>query len=150
MVRAPDVVAGRAREVVSLVDLAANIAAVSGVAWQGAGRLWAELRAEVGSVSVRPAVSEAVLYGAEHKAVRIGRWKASWRRRGWAPDKPPIVTLYDLQADPKETQDLTLDHLDIVRKLAKFLPTAQPVLTEQPEPTGLDIELLRSLGYLEP
>lgn len=79
---------------------------------------------------------------------RKGRWKSIFRRRGLGG-----ATLFDLQADPRETENLArrkpeimLEHLSRVGELVRLLgspPVSGDDLTRE------DLRRLRALGYAE-
>jgi arylsulfatase A-like enzyme len=57
------------------------------------------------------------------QAVRMGRWKGIRNKARASPDGP--VELYDLEADPSETTDVSSQHPDIVRRIAEIMRTAR-------------------------
>lgn len=56
------------------------------------------------------------------QAVRSGRWKAIRQNADRDPDGP--LELYDLDADPGETDDIAADHPDVVRLMARYMAHA--------------------------
>jgi hypothetical protein len=104
-------------------------------------------------ITAWPSVAEAIRYGQERKAIRLGPWKLIH-----GPDRDE---LYNLDDDPGETVDLLstpvpvdatgLSPLDRARLLARFLnaestgtvPIVQPEIDPETE------QQLRILGYIE-
>ena len=140
LIRAPELGAQSVLRPVSLVDLAANIARIAGEEWTGGGELWPELHAR----SVRtgqPAVSEAIRYGRERKAVRLGDWKAIY-----GPDKEE---LYYLKTDPQEQKNVRALFPDIAEGLRIFVPDAPQDRPVAADPSNAEREALRQLGYVD-
>jgi arylsulfatase A-like enzyme len=80
------------------------------------------------------------------RSIQVGRYKLIVSDRG-EPE------LYDLDADPEETEDLTAAHPEIVSELAAELSKwvdarAAAAGSEAPEMDAETLENLRSLGYL--
>lgn len=104
-------------------------------------------------VTAWPSIAEAVRYGQERKALRLGPWKLI---HGAERDE-----LYNLADDPSETLDLLsmpapgdgsgLPPLERAQRLGRFLdaqvagtaPVVQPVIDPETE------QQLRDLGYIE-
>jgi arylsulfatase A-like enzyme len=94
----------------------------------------APLRKDTDGISLLPvllgakATQHEFLYWEFHsqgsaQAVRMGRWKGI-RNKAWGnPDGP--IELYDLDADPSETTDVSSQHADIVRRIAGIMRTAR-------------------------
>jgi arylsulfatase A-like enzyme len=85
-----------------------------------------------------------------------GRFRAVYRDRWkliWTPFQTPEreFALYDLDADPAEAENLWRpDHPDLAplrEDLARWMRSADG--TQPMEPDARDVELLRSLGYVE-
>jgi arylsulfatase A-like enzyme len=136
---------------VSLVDVAATIAAIGGADLGGPGR---DLRRAAAGETL--AVGE--FYGDARKAklhgelaarpgrfvVLDGRWKLIA-----LGDKEPLEThLYDLQADPGETHDLAGERPDLVARLRTHLPPfSEPIHATGPIGRS-DMHALQGLGYV--
>lgn len=132
---------------VSQVDVAATIAAISGVEYDGPGR---DLRAthatglvriQHGAAPYRMARFGAIA-GQDARAVVRGKWKLL--------DIGGSITLFDLENDPGEARDLSAQHPDLVSELRALLPErmlhSTPVAHEQ-APTPSEERDLRALGY---
>jgi len=86
-----------------------------------------------------PAVSEAIRYGTERKAVRDGRWKLVAHA--------DQLELYDLEADPREQRDVSRSHSAVVARLSAWLPGASEA-GEAAEVDDALREQLEALGYV--
>lgn len=140
MIRAPAVEAGRVERRVSTVDLAANLAHLVGVQWGGGGDVWPELRGERSRLG-DAAVSEALLYGRERKAVVLGDWKAIWG--------PERDELYYLKVDPTESKNVAQQYPEVLEGLKVFLPAVGVDEWVRSNPSSAEREGLRSIGYVE-
>ena len=134
---------GHARRVerpVRSLDVVPTILEIAGVELPDglAGHRLAEALGEDGREA--PAVSEAIRYGSERKAVREGRWKlvAHEGRK----------ELYDLEADPNEQRDVASSHSDVVARLSVALPGASEAGSSAEVDEALR-EQLQALGYVE-
>ncbi len=85
-----------------------------------------------------------------------GRFRAVYRDRWkliWTPFQTPEreFALYDLEADPAETENLWRpDHPELAKLREDLMGWFRPSDNPQPAaPDARDVELLRSLGYLE-
>jgi len=135
------------REPVSLVDVAATIAAIGGVELGGPGR---DLRAD--SAGSRAAVVE--FYGDPVKAMRLGSL-AKRPARAVVLGRHKLIAysdgyeLYDIEDDPGEHVDLSRALPHLVEHMRALLPEFGPPTfrsdREAPVPEALDH--LRGLGY---
>jgi arylsulfatase A-like enzyme len=134
---------------VSLLDLVPTIGAVLGRSWDyrgPGGNLF-------NSPESRPvlAVESAALYPEKYRGLRSARWKYLKSRDG-------SEELYDLRADPRETENLASEESPALVELRARLPEILSALRKN-ESTGpleeigeVDArvrEQLRALGYLE-
>ncbi len=100
----------------------------------------------VGDGTAEPRTQFWFYYGGELRAVREGRWKRVYRHRtrsyvGVEPGQDgypgpyafPTVpeALYDLEADPAETTDVSAAHPDIVRRLDGIAEQARTALGDR-------------------
>jgi arylsulfatase A-like enzyme len=112
------------------------------------------------------AVSEALATRAEKKSIRTDRHKlvisiapkrVKDHGRGSIPAQVEAVQLFDLELDPRETENLLIDPilpqtLELAADLEARLRQAVAPHRAKPEKTILDLETverLRGLGYLE-
>lgn len=117
----------RAEGPVSQIDVAATIAAIAGVNYQGPGR---DLRAAVSDRSVQiqhgaapfRELRHGKLAGREMRAVVRGQWKLC--------EVAGALQLFDLRADPGETRDLASERPELVLELGALLP--EPMLQAAP------------------
>ena len=71
----------------------------------------------------------------------MGAWKAIWG--------PEQTELYRLDEDPGETTDLSMQYPDVLGGLKVFLPQTIEGEDVLADPTGLERESLRRLGYVD-
>ncbi len=94
----------------------------------------APLRKDTDGISMLPvllgakATQHEFLYWEFHsqgsaQAVRMGQWKGIRNKAKGSRDGP--VELYDLEADPSETTDVSSQHPDIVPRIAEIMRTAR-------------------------
>jgi arylsulfatase A-like enzyme len=140
---------------VSLIDVAATIAAVAGVDLETSGR---DLRAGEASLV------QLEFYGDEHKVPLLGELSREPARsvvngRYKLIEHAARFELYDIIADPDETRDLAAFHPDVVADLAADLSTLHRI-PEGISPEQADamrgggvsrkaLEELRALGYVD-
>jgi arylsulfatase A-like enzyme len=118
-------------ETVCLTDLMATAAALAGARLPNdAGEDSADLLPALLGRQAGPVREATVMHSITGQfAVRQGRWKlvACRGSGGWSlpdakapPDAPPMQ-LYDMQADPRERQNLYGEHPEVVERLAALL-----------------------------
>ena len=149
---------------VSLVDVAPTLAELMGLDLASA---WPEGRSLVPllagrSQEARPGFAEAgqsffpdelkrrVRFdvAGRPRAVLDGRWKLIWTP-GQTPDL--AFELYDLVADPGETNDLHRpDHPELDRLRGLLFGWLRDTPSRSDEPSADDLQRLRALGYVEP
>lgn len=147
LVWGPDVRPGRVDDPVSLVDVAPTVLeAVGASPSSGPGSSLLPLLHERTPLPPRLLFAERTLYGAEQKAVIQWPLKATWhaeRGRG----------LYDLEADPGETTDISSRNGEVLSVLVDRLQEAvraaeRRVDIQQVELDPATLERLKALGYL--
>ncbi len=134
---------------VSLVDVAATVAAIGGVELGGPGR---DLRALTGSGLAATALE---FYGDPVKADKLGAL-AKRPARAVLIGKHKLVKysdaleLYDIEADPGEHVDLSKALPNLVEYMQAFLPEFRdPTFASDHEGPGNDaLEALKGLGYV--
>ena len=164
----PGVPAQRVSEVVGLVDLHPTMLRLAGLD-PGLGLQGRDLFAERTSVPVYGYVDTS-LYPYRLSSVRTDRWKlVQWRLSGmkgverdpghrYAPRfkerAEDWVELFDLNADPGETQDVSAEHPDIVERLLGLLEDQARAAREEGLGTVEEgpadkqyLEDLEALGY---
>ena len=138
--------AGRHSEPVSLVDLmptvldAASIPLPEGVDGRS---LWPLLSAGA-DLAKRPLIAENSLYGNQRRAI------VEWPYKLIVDVEEPGASLYDLQRDPAEREDLAASRPEVAERLAAAL-ARRPSASGDGQPVELDAETkkeLRALGYL--
>jgi arylsulfatase A len=138
IVRWPGVVApgGVTSRTITMTDVFRTIADVTGTTLAGdAGEDSVSFLPVMRDPSYDRPLHEAIVMHSDGGAfaIRQGRWKllltpgsgaASERRSGTAADPPP-VQLYDLDADPREANNVQAVHPDVVRRLTVILEDYQ-------------------------
>ena len=81
-------------------------------------------------------------YANRLEAVRDRRWKLHFRKR-----EEPIQELYDLMADPGETQNLYASHPDVVKTLAEAAESCRNDIGD--DSTGVQGRNIRPIGRVE-
>jgi arylsulfatase A-like enzyme len=134
---------------VSLLDLVPTIGSALGRSW--------EYRGPGGNVFDSPesrpllAVENAGRYPEKYRGLRSSHWKYLKTRDG-------SEELYDLRADPGETENLAREETEALNELRRRLPEIlsalrkEPSLAPEKEDAAMDArvrEQLKALGYLE-
>jgi arylsulfatase A-like enzyme len=85
---------------------------------------------------------------ARQRAIRTTRFKLVARPR---PEGGYVLSLYDLERDPRETRDARSEHPEIFRQLKERLDTWSASLPDLdvPQRSATEMEALRALGYVE-
>ena len=135
-------------KVVSLLDVAATLAAVAGIDLEGPGR---DLRQSTEAAGLAP----IEFFGDPGKARFAGALAAEPARAVVVGNHKLIehagrLELYHLPNDPGERHDLAANHPEVVEALLPLLPplTATDDPTETEELTPEQQDALRALGYL--
>ncbi len=96
-------------------------------------------------------VRESFVYmvGGTISAVRVGRWKLHVRRRstGGYRHFDEVLELYDMKADPGETDDVADQHRDVVADLMVHIEAARADLGD--EATGTTGSGIRPIGTVD-
>jgi len=142
---------GRVADVqVSNLDMLPTLLALAGVAGDAATP-GANL---LGAIAERPplVIENADAYPEKYRGVRTRTWKYLVR------ESDANEQLYDLERDPKETQNVAGSHPEIVERLRRALQDARPVAApaspssqggEAKPPSPELIDRLRNLGYVD-
>jgi arylsulfatase A-like enzyme len=135
---------------VELVDIAPTILAHFGLraVEPGEGVDLAELLADPAIAAERLRLTQST--DAEISAAVLGGWKLT-RRQGPArlvDEQQPRQELFRIDRDPDESEDLSLQHPEVVAALAARLPRGRAP-SQGPDLSAETIERLRAMGYVE-
>ena len=142
------------REVVTTMDLLPTFAAIAGASLpeerQIDGQNIVELLLKPDST---PSPHKAFYYYARNgslEAVRSGKWKLhTAKTRGWNKEQGEFpVSLYDLEADIGETNNLADQHPEIVEQLQKTMSDFDKELNQNARPVGKVLRKIQG-GQLE-
>ena len=146
----PGIEGGREPTPVSLQDLVPTIVAATGadvpVGLTGFS-LWESI-AEGKQLPRRELLAENILWGREHQAIVVWPYKLIFEPRSGR------MSLFDLQADPAETEDLSIEEPEKAGELLQRLRARLATLESSEAGAAVTLspemeEELRALGYLD-
>ncbi|WBB62095.1 sulfatase-like hydrolase/transferase [Streptomyces sp. WMMC500] len=128
-------------DVVSFLDLLPTVCSLAGVEPEpGVALDGTDLTATLRGARLRERAPVPFFLGARAAAVRDGRWKLHVRRRG--SDQRYLPELYDLDADPRESVNLTARQPEVTARLREFLTALEEdIAREQRPPVALAADL---------
>ncbi len=99
------------------------------------------------------AFSEAGTLGRDHfRSVQDARFKLIYRPRSGRPPEASDFSLYDLEADPRETIDLAASRVSEIRRLTRpllsWMASARSDAAQNDALSEDELEALRALGYI--
>ncbi|WP_240662552.1 sulfatase [Streptomyces sp. WAC 06738] len=128
-------------DVVSFLDLLPTVCSLAGVEPEpGVPLDGTDLTATLRGARLRERAPVPFFLSARAAAVRDGRWKLHVRRRG--SDQRYLPELYDLDADPRESVNLTARQPEVSARLQEFLTALEEdIAREQRPPVELTADL---------